>query len=388
VAILSVALIGAVSASCGTEEPADDPAKVFRIGYSADLTGAFSAYDVPIRNGAQFAVDQINKAGGVAGMKLELLVKDNKNDKSLAVQATQELIDEGVQYLIGTTSDQVVACNRLAQDNEIPSDTGDGTAPNIVDDVGEWCFQYIMQDNLQGAAMAEYCHGTLGYRTAWLLRAPEVPYTSNLPLYFGEVFERAGGKVEKTLRYQIGAGDFSGQVARIAKAKPRPDMIYTPMFMPDTPVFLEQLEAAGVDIPVVTSDGNDTDEILVAGPRALDGMIMTTFAYPEPESRLSGFYAEYEQATGLAPDTVIVANGYDIVQIVKAALERTDGKSGQALRDAIAGLAGIELATTDDFVMDPTSRRARREVCLLRMVGDEFTFLEYLPFPQYVPPPL
>ena len=57
-------------------------------------------------------------------------------------------------------------------------------------------------------------------------------------------------------------------------------MIYTPMFMPDTPVFLKQLKAAGVDIPVVTSDGNDTPDILTAGPEALDGMILTTFAYP------------------------------------------------------------------------------------------------------------
>jgi len=207
-------------------------------------------------------------------------------------------------------------------------------------------------------------------------------------LYFRDAFERLGGEVVEISRYRIGAGDFRAQVREIAKAKPKPDMIYTPMFMPDTPVFLDELEAAGVEVPVVTSDGNDTDEILVAGPEALDGMIMTTFAYPEPGSRLFDFYAQYEEDTGEVPETVIVANGYDIVQIVKAALEQTDGKSGQALRDAIAGLAGVELATTDDFVMDPTSRRAQRQVCLLRMDGERFTFVENLPFPQYVPPPL
>lgn len=393
IALLAVAAMTFFAASCGGADDGDggdggEEAAVFKIGYSADLSGGYSSYDVPIRDGVQYAIDKINEAGGVAGMKLELIVKDNKNDKALAVQTTQELIDEGIQYLVGTTSDHVVACNRLAQDNEIPSDTGDGTAPNLVDDVGEWCFQYIMQDNLQGAAMAEYCYGELGYRTAYLLKSPDVPYSNNLPLYFKDVFEKLGGEVVGISDYKLEAGDFSAQVTKIANASPKPDMIYTPMFMPDTPVFLKQLKAAGVDIPVVTSDGNDTPDILSAGPKALDGMILTTFAFPEAGTPLYDFYAQYEQDTGSAPDTVIIANGYDIGLILQAALEQTGGKGGQALRDALADLSGIKLSTTDNYVMDPTSRRAEREVALIKMDGDVFTYVQQLPFPQYVPAPL
>jgi len=393
IALLAVAAMAFFAVSCGGDDGGDDgdggdEAKVFKIGYSADLSGGYSSYDVPIRDGAQYAIDKINEAGGIAGMKLEMIVKDNKNDKALAVQTTQELIDEGIQYLIGTTSDHVVACNRLAQDNEIPSDTGDGTAPNLVDDVGEWCFQYIMQDNLQGAAMAEYCYGELGYRTAYLLKSPDVPYSNNLPLYFKDVFEKLGGEVVGISDYKLEAGDFSAQVTKIANASPKPDMIYTPMFMPDTPVFLKQLKAAGVDIPVVTSDGNDTPDILSAGPKALDGMILTTFAFPEPGTSLYDFYQQYEQDKGSPPETVIVANGYDIILILQAALEQTGGKGGQALRDALAELSGVKIATTDNYVMDADSRRAEREVALLKMDGDLFTFVQQLPFPQYVPAPL
>jgi branched-chain amino acid transport system substrate-binding protein len=387
--VFALLAIGAAAlAGCGVGNDGSQQAKTFKIGYSADLSGGYSSYDVPIRDGAQYAIDEINKAGGVAGMKLELIVKDNKNDRALAVETTQQLIDEGIQYLIGTTSDQVVVCNRLAQDNEIPSDTGDGTAPNLVDDIGEWSFQYIMQDNLQGAAMAEYVTGELGYRTAYILRSPDVPYSNNLPQYFKDVFERLGGRTVGMSDYHLEAGDFSTQVRRIAATRPVPDMIYTPMFMPDTPVFLKQLRAAGVNIPVVTSDGNDTPDILTAGPEALNGMILTTFAFPESGTPLYDFYSQYEQNTGKAPDTVIIANGYDIVQVVKAALEESDGKGGQALRDALANLSGVRLSTTDDYVMDPQTRRAQREVCLLKMKGDVFTFVASLPFPQYVPAPL
>jgi len=373
--------------ACGGDEGGGDQAEVFKIGFCADLSGGFSSYDTPIRDGAQLAVDEINEAGGVEGMQLELLVKDCKNDKALAIQTTQELMDEGVQYLICTTADHITAIARMAAEEEIPSDTADGTAPNLPRDCGEWTFQYIMADNLQGAAMANYCYTEAGYRTAYVLKSPDVAYSNNLPLYFKEVFERLGGKTVGMSDYKLEAGDFSAQVTKIQNTSPKPDMIYTPMFLPDTPVFLKQLRAAGVDIQVVTGEANDTADVLSAGPEALDGMLLPTFAYPAPGTPLADFYTEYEEKTGSKPETVIVANGYDIIYIIKAALEETGGEGGQALRDAIANLSGVKLATTDNFVMDPVTRQAKREITLLRMDGDKFTYVKQLPYPDYVPEP-
>jgi branched-chain amino acid transport system substrate-binding protein len=389
--LLVFAVAGLMLASCGGSSSSSSSSsgtsgeKVFKIGYTADLSDGYSSYNVPILKGAQFAIDEINAAGGVNGMKLQLLYKDNKNDKALAIQEVQELMNSGVQYLIGDTSDNVTPTARLAGAKQIPSDTGDGTAPNLPRDGGEWSFQYIMGDNLQGSAMANYVYSGLGYKSAFILKSPDVAYSANLPLYFKDVFERLGGKVVGMADYKVEAGDFSAQVTKIQNASPKPDMIYTPMFMPDTPVFLKQLKAAGVNIPVVTSDGNDTPDILSAGPEALNGMILTTFGYPTPGTPLEAFYQKYKAKTGKLPDTIIYANGYDIIYILKAALETTGGKGGAALRDAIDHLSGIKLATTDNFVMDPTTRQAKRTVGLLKMVGDKFTFVKYLPYPDYVP---
>jgi branched-chain amino acid transport system substrate-binding protein len=392
--IIGVLLLAALAISLGgcggdeADEASSGGGETFKIGYSADLSDGYSSYDTPVLQGVEYAIDEINEAGGIDGMQLELLYKDNKNDKALSIQTAQELINSGIQYMIGTTSDNVTAINRLAMEKQIPSDTGDGTAPNLPRDNGEYSFQYIMGDNVQGAAMANYCYTDLGYRTAYLLRSQDVAYTANLPTYFSDVFEKLGGEIVGTADYKLGAGDFSAQVTKIQNANPKPDMIYTPMFMPDTPVFLKQLKAAGVDIPVVTSDGNDTPDILTAGPEALDGMILTTFAYPEPGTTLASFYEAFEAKTGKAPETVIVANGYDGIQVLKAGLEKTGGEGGTALRDAIANLSGVQLSTTDNFVMDPVTRQAKREVCLLKMDGDAFTFVKYLPYPDYVPTPL
>jgi branched-chain amino acid transport system substrate-binding protein len=378
------------AAACGGDEgdSGSGDAQAFKIGYSADLTGGFASYDVPIRDGAQTAIDEINAAGGINGMMLEMVVKDNKNDKVLAVQTTQELIDEGIQYLIGTTSDHVVAANRLAQEQSIPSSTGDGTAPNLVGDIGEYAFQYIMGDNIQGAALAEYSYNKMGYRSAFLLRCADIPYTANLPYYFRDSFERLGGKTVGVAEYKYEAGDFAAQVTKIKNAKPAPDVIFTPMFLPDTPVFLKQLRAAGVTTPVVSTDGNDTPDILSAGAKALDGLKFTTFAYPSEGTSLAKFYDTYKAKYGKEPDTVIYANGYDEIYILKAALEKTGGEGGQALRDALANVTDLDLATTDGYAMDPATRRAKRGVALVEMKGAAFSFVEDLPFPDFVPDPI
>ena len=47
--------------------------------------------------------------------------------------------------------------------------------------------------------------------------------------------------MDVSAQYQIGAGDYSAQVTKIAAMDPAPDVIFTPMFIPDTPVFLKQL---------------------------------------------------------------------------------------------------------------------------------------------------
>ena len=47
-----------------------------KIGVNMELTGAVAAYGKAEQNGIKLAVDEINKAGGVDGKKLELVTKD------------------------------------------------------------------------------------------------------------------------------------------------------------------------------------------------------------------------------------------------------------------------------------------------------------------------
>jgi len=327
-------------------------------------------------------VEEINASGGVLGRQIKYVALDGRNNQDETLRATQELIDQGASYLIGTSGDPFLAQATLACTAGIPISTGDGTAPTLVGDAGPCAFQTIMSDNYQGAVTAEYALSQ-GYETAFLLRSTEIPYTNDLPDYFAAAFENGGGKIMGEEEYRIDAGDYSVQVTTILALDPAPDVIFSPMFIPDTPVFLRQLRAAGVEIPVISTDGSVDASILEAGD-AVEGLVATTHAWPAEGNAMAKFYDKFEKATGAAPDSPVVAIGYDEIYLIKTVIENAGSSEPAAIIAALANLTGFE-GVTGKLSMNPTTRRADKEVTLVVITGGEIRFLDQL-IPEFVPP--
>ena len=62
-----------------------------KIGVTQPLTGAFAASGNYVAQGAKIAEDDINKAGGVLGKKIELIIEDNKSNPTEAVATAEKL---------------------------------------------------------------------------------------------------------------------------------------------------------------------------------------------------------------------------------------------------------------------------------------------------------
>jgi branched-chain amino acid transport system substrate-binding protein len=385
--LTSVVALVLVATACGGGDGTDGGGDgtgegPIKIGYVGDFSEIYSYYDAPLRDGAQYAIEEINAAGGVLGRELQLVTRDNRNDVATGTRATQEVLDQGVVYMIGTTSDAFLAQSQLVCEAGIPTSTGDSTAPTLTQDI-PCAYQLVMSDNVQGAVAAEYALEQ-GHRTAYLLGSEEIPYTANLPRYFEEAFTAGGGTIVGSDQYQIGAGDYSAQATKIANLPERPDVIFTPMFIPDTPVFLQQLRQAGVDTPVISTDGNHDAALLDAGAKALDGFVFTTHAFPGAGTPLAAFDAAYEEATGAAPVSVVVGVGYDEIYALKAAIEAAGSADPAAIA---AALADVEYeGVTGTIRMNAETRRAEKEVTLVRLDGAEMTYVG-AKYPSVVPEP-
>ena len=90
---LIIAILSMILGACEKE-----PVK---IGFSANLTGTGSELATAALYGVTMAKDEINKAGGIEGRHIELIIRDDNNDADSALQADLELAEEGAVVIIG-----------------------------------------------------------------------------------------------------------------------------------------------------------------------------------------------------------------------------------------------------------------------------------------------
>lgn len=94
-----------------------------KIGWLVALTGPNSSPGIGFDRGIKYAADEINKAGGVKGRKIEVITRDTQGDPTKAVNAALELINkEKVEFTIGpTNSGEGLATTPVIARSKIPS---------------------------------------------------------------------------------------------------------------------------------------------------------------------------------------------------------------------------------------------------------------------------
>lgn len=364
------------------EAPAEEVEPI-KIGFVGDLSGDWAQTDTPYLDGAKFAVDEINAAGGVLGRPFEIVERDCKDDASINIRYTQELVDDGIIYFLGTVGESLVAGGKVACEAGVAISTGIGSADTLIDDMGDCAFQVMFADTTQGAVAAEYAYETLGYRTAYILLSTEFPYVENLPRYFEETFERLGGEVIGEDQFIYLGGDYSAQATTLAALETEPDVIYTSMIVPDTNLFMRQLRAAGVNSPVIGPDGFDNVGILDAG-EVVEGVLFTTSALDFPGSKTTAFYDAYEAKTGKRPDVAYYADSYDEIYMLKQVIEKAGSADAAAVMEGLSTLTGFE-GVTGDWEMG-ADRRVDRPIVIVGIENNQYNFVELM-VPEWKPDP-
>lgn len=394
VSLAAVLVAGATVVACGSSDDGGDTTsgggdgggKVVRIGMSAALEGAYAAYDQPFVDGMKFAEKQINARGGIDGYRVELTVKNNKGDQTQTATTVQELLEDGIRAHVLTAADSSVAAGQLAAQSGAIVSAGANTAPAIVEGVGERGFMLNFGDNGQAAAAAEYACGE-GYRSAYVIGSEQIPYTKFIPEYFEQAFASGcDGSVTTSESYRLGQTSFSALVAKIAGATPKPDVIFTPMFVPDFGAFMKQLRSAGVDTPVLTTDGNAAPLLLDSAGNAADGVVITAGAFPADGNATERFVAEYRSTMGKAPESdSIAAIGRDNVYAIVEAAAAARSTEPDAILDAIYAFRDHPLVS-GAVTMDRERQVPDKDIVLLRVQDGGFRLLDELR-PRNVPTP-
>lgn len=388
VAIAAVVVVTATSyGASGRNGGGSAEANTFVLGFDGAQTGGIAITDVPTGQGMKIAVDELNKQGGFAGKyKIKLLIKDNKTDAALSAQIAQELIAAKANAVVtACDADLTIAAARLFQGAKIPAITSCASTPTIPEAVGNYMFLNFVGDNAEAAALAQYSIKK-GYKRAWTLASSDSLYTTKLPQYFKASFEKLGGKVVGSDQFKLSGGDFSAQVTKIKNANPKPDVIYTPMYPPDTPTLLKQLRAVGVKTPVIGNDGNDNPVIAKASGSAANGFVFATVAFAKPGSPLAALGEKYKKKFGKAPEALSFTGvAYDLVYVLNAAVKKAGSIDGAKVRDALDNLVGFK-GITGTYTYKGHGRIPSRPVYLVQVNNGKFSLLSQ-GIPKDVPKP-
>ena len=305
--------------------------------------------------GAETARVQINEKGGVLGMEIAFISRDNQPVASepptpeASVSAAKELIDmEDVFALLGpvysTNAVEVGPIAQQAQRLMLPGSSG-----STVPETGDYVFLITVPNPFQGKVMASFAMNPneLDAKTAATIIEAGDDYTIDLVAAFEAAFQANGGEIVYSGAYTVGETTFTALLTEIHKVQP--DVIFCPGFQPEVPSLIKEARQIGITGAFLGGSAWDDRErflSILADNSVLDGSYYpTNFSVATPDPNVQEFVTAYTAHFGSPPDG-IAASGYDAMRLLALAIETAGSLDPVAVRDAFAAVSGYKGATT------------------------------------------
>lgn len=337
---LALVMMLAVFAGCSNkddkEETGGSDTATFKIGCTGPLTGEAAIYGSAVKAGAEIAVEEINENGGINGMQIEFSCMDDVSDGETAVNAYNNLMDWGMQVLVGpVTTGPALSVSENAYTDRVFTLTPSASSTDVTNGKDN-VFQVCFTDPAQGTEAAEYMLENHADSKIAAIYKNDDAYSQGIFDAFKSVLADGGVELvyEGTFTTDTST-DFSVQLAAAQAAGA--DVLFLPMYYQPASVILAQAKAAnysplffGVDgmDGILTLDGFDT--ALAEGVK-----VLSPFSADETDDATVSFVEKYKEKTGETPNQ-FAADAYDCIYAIKAAYEA-------------AAEAGLSMDTTEEL---------------------------------------
>ena len=143
---------------------------VVRIGLIAAKTGVNQAVGTFSQEGAQYAVDEINAAGGILDHQIELVMEDEVDNLQASVNAANKLMErDDLIAIVGSPySQNTLAIMPQIEEAQIPFITG-GSGDAIAAEGNPYVWQPRNLDSVAAGAIAQYAHDNLDIKNPAIL---------------------------------------------------------------------------------------------------------------------------------------------------------------------------------------------------------------------------
>jgi branched-chain amino acid transport system substrate-binding protein len=324
---LALVVVGTLLFSCAKKED------VVILGEFGSLTGGTATFGKSTQKGIDMALEEVNKAGGIQGKPVRIVVEDDQSKPEEAATAIKKLVNQDkVLVILGeVASSRSLAGAPICQEAKVPMITPASTNPKVTQ-VGDFIFRVCFIDPFQGEVTARFARNTLKVSKAAILKDIKNDYSVGLAQFFTETFKNLGGAVIAEESYSEGDIEFRAQLTSL-KAK-KPDVIFIPGYYTEVGLIARQARDLGITVPLIGGDGWDSPRLIEIGGKALENTYYSNHYTPDdPRPEVQKFLADFKAKYNEIPDAMAPL-GYDAARIAFDAIKRSGILDEKNIKDS------------------------------------------------------
>ncbi|KUG22530.1 branched-chain amino acid abc transporter, amino acid-binding protein [hydrocarbon metagenome] len=325
-------------------------AEPVKIGALFSVSGPASFLGEPERNTAEMMVAQINKAGGIKGRKLELIVYDTQGDATKAVQGVNKLIkDDKVVAIIGpSTTGDSMAVIPVIEKAEIPL-ISCAAGIKITDPVKKWVFKTAQNDVLAVIKIYKYLQKQKISKIAILTVSDGFGSSGREQLKLQS--KEFGMQIISDETYGPKDDDMTVQLTKIRDSEAQAIICWGTN--PGPAKVARNVKQLGIKLPLFMSHGVSSKKFIELAGEGAEGIILPSgrvivadqLPKSDPQKKaLMNYVNEYQKNYKVEGDH-FGGHAFDAIMLLKGAMER-GGFSPAAIRDQLektkkfAGIGG------------------------------------------------
>ena len=306
-----------------------------KIAHIGPQTGGAAVYGLATYRGAKIAVDEINATDN--GVTIVLLNEDDTHDAEKAVNAYNNVMEQGAQMIVGTTTTApCIAVGAKAYEERVFMLTPSASSTDVTADKDN-VFQMCFTDPNQGTASASVISDRkLGSKIAVIYNNADA-YSTGIYQTFVQRAAELGLEIVSTTTFTDETTDFSVQVAD-AKAKGA-DLVFLPIYYTPASQILIAANSIGYTPTFFGVDGMDGILTLEGFDTSLaEGvMLLTPFVADAKDDLTVNFVKKYQDLYKEVPNQ-FAADAYDCVYAMVEAAQKAGVKSSDKAADICDGM--------------------------------------------------
>ncbi len=305
---------------------------------AAPLSGFQANGGQTVVGGARLRAHEINQKGGLLGYRVQVVGVDDESDSDVAVEVAQtikEAVQSGERRVIGVlghyNSGQTLAAMEIYKDLPLVVITPMSSNVALTQKGYTRFFRVIGTDEAQGRVDAEFLVNRLGARRIAVVHADN-EYARGLRDELVKSLRALGQEPLLVVEIPEAADTQMPAVQKVKAANP--DAVFLAGYETEGYVFVPELREAGVDVPVLVSDGCFLAAYIDESRGLAEGTYVSAFTPSHKVATDEAWVKAYQEVEYRNPDTYSIA-GYAAMQVLEAGVTKAGTFDADRVAEAI-----------------------------------------------------